>query len=287
MNARGENFASGALLVTLAAALLIGERLRPLRGETQPKLGRNLRNLAMAAVSGATVALLERPIVEPLARAVERRRLGLLGRAPLPPWARLVVGAALMDYTLYLWHRLMHRWTPLWRLHQPHHADLDLDASTALRFHAAELAASVPWRAAQVALIGAGPRTLAVWQAFTLGCILFHHANLRLPTGWERRIGLVLATPRMHGIHHSTVREETESNWSSGLSLWDRLHGTLRLDIPQDRIEIGVPAWRDPAELGLMRILAMPFRRQRPTWRDPDGLTRRRGPDLQLQWSVA
>jgi sterol desaturase/sphingolipid hydroxylase (fatty acid hydroxylase superfamily) len=82
----------------------------------------------------------------------------------------------------------------------------------------------------------------------------------------------------MHGIHHSTVREETESNWSSGLTLWDRLHGTLRLDLPQDRITIGVPAYRDPSEVTLPRILALPFRSQRPSWQDPSGSEVRRPP---------
>jgi hypothetical protein len=97
--------------------------------------------------------------------------------------------------------------------------------------------------------------------------ILFHHSNLRLPPRLERRLVPFLVTPRMHGIHHSAVEEETNSNWSSGLTLWDRLHGTLRLGVPQRDITIGLPAFRWPEEVTLGRILAMPFGPQRPTWR--------------------
>lgn len=186
------------------------------------------------------------------------------------------------SHRLYAWHRLMHRVPWLWRLHLPHHLDLDLDASTALRFHFTELAASVPWRAAQVAVIGVGPRAYSAWQAFTIACILFHHSNLRLPMQAERRLSLMLATPRMHGIHHSIIREETESNFSSGLGLWDRLHGTFRIDVPQSAIEIGTPAWRDPQDLTLGKVLALPFRRQRPAWQDSEGRRPRRSADDQL-----
>src|SRR5579859_3670499 len=113
-----------------------------------------------------------------------------------------------------------------------------MDASTALRFHFGEMIASVPWRAVQVVGIGVSPLALSVWQTATLVEIIFHHSNVELPRELERWLCLLIVTPRMHGIHHSTVPEETDSNWSSGLTLWDWLHGTLRLDIPQDAIII-------------------------------------------------
>jgi sterol desaturase/sphingolipid hydroxylase (fatty acid hydroxylase superfamily) len=175
----------------------------------------------------------------------------------------------LMDYTLYLWHVLMHRVPFLWRFHLPHHVDLDLDASTALRFHAGELAIATGWRAMQVSLIGVSPLSLSVWQTFVLLSILFHHSNVRLPINVELKLNRIFVTPRMHGIHHSIVEEETNSNWSSGLTFWDWLHGTLRLNVPQDQITIGVPAYRNPEEIKLPQILEMPFVEQRPTWSLP------------------
>jgi sterol desaturase/sphingolipid hydroxylase (fatty acid hydroxylase superfamily) len=258
------------------AAVAIAESRRPLRRQQHARLRRDVRNLAVAALSAATLQVLEKPVVEPLARLVQRRRWGLLKQADLPPWLENALAVLLMDYTLYLWHILAHRSPLLWRLHQVHHVDLDMDASTALRFHFAEMAVSVPYRAAQVALIGVAPRPLSIWQTFLFVSILFHHSNLRLPLWLERRLVRLIVTPRMHGIHHSIVEEETNSNWSSGLTLWDRLHGTLRLDVPQDEVAVGVAAYRDPDEVVLPKIIAMPFVEQRPTWRLPDGSKPRR-----------
>jgi sterol desaturase/sphingolipid hydroxylase (fatty acid hydroxylase superfamily) len=255
----------GALALGAFAALVMLERRRPLRDPREPAWRHDIRNLAVAAASVLAIQTLEKPLVQSLAKAVDRGGWGLLKQARLPRWLELPLGLALMDYTLYVWHVLTHRVPFLWRFHVVHHADLDLSATTALRFHFAEMLLSVPWRAAQVLLLGIGPRTLSCWQKATLAEIVFHHSNLRLPARVERHLVRLIVTPRMHGIHHSTVREETDSNWSSGLTVWDWLHGTLLLDVPQQDIDIGVPAWRDPKELTLPTLAAMPFREQRPT----------------------
>jgi sterol desaturase/sphingolipid hydroxylase (fatty acid hydroxylase superfamily) len=268
--------ATRALLIAGTFAVLLWlEHRRPLRRAVEPKPRRLGRNLAVAALGALAVQLAELPVVVPLAGVVERRGWGLLRLVHAPGWLEVTLALVLMDYTLYVWHVLTHRVAWLWRFHVVHHVDLDLDASTALRFHFAELVISVVWRAGQVVLIGVTPATFAVWQTGLLLSTMFHHANVRLPHGLERRLVHVVVTPRMHGIHHSTVRAETDSNWSSGLALWDRLHGTLRLNVPQDAVTIGVPAYRRPEEVGLLRLLALPFRRQRPTWRRPDGSVER------------
>jgi len=145
---------------------------------------------------------------------------------------RGVLAVLLLDYSLYVWHVLTHRVPLLWRFHLVHHVDLDMDASTALRFHLGELLLSVPWRAAQIGLIGVSWRVYAIWQALLMLSILFHHSNFRLPLRVEGYLNRLIVTPRMHGIHHSIASDEVNSNWSSGLSFWDRLHGTLRLDVP-------------------------------------------------------
>jgi sterol desaturase/sphingolipid hydroxylase (fatty acid hydroxylase superfamily) len=193
----------------------------------------------------------------------------LLKQLSLPIWLEVPLAVALMDYTLYVWHVLVHKVPFLWRFHQPHHVDLDMDASTALRFHFGEMVLSVPWRAAQVLVIGASPLALSVWQTATLVEILFHHSNVELPVSLERWLCRLIVTPRMHGIHHSIVPEETGSNWSSGLTVWDWLHGTLQLDVAEDEIVIGVPAYRQPNEVTLPNVLTMPFEEQRDPWRLP------------------
>lgn len=263
---------TGVLAAGWFGALVWLERRQALRSpQVEPKLRHDGRNLAVAGAGAAVLQLAERPIIAPLTRFVVRRRWGLLQRVRFPLVAEVAAATLVMDYTLYIWHVLIHKVPWLWRFHLVHHSDLDLDASTALRFHFAELALSVPWRAAQVVVIGVGPLALSVWQTFLLSSILFHHSNVRLPIGLERLLGRVLMTPRLHGIHHSIVREEANSNWSSGLTIWDRLHGTLRRNVPQQAITIGVPSYRDPAALTLAKVLAMPFGAERLEWRLPDG----------------
>ena len=258
------------LLVAGEFCLLVALELRrPLRRAVEPKLRRVARNLAVSVSSAFAVQLAESPVTQPLSRIIERQKFGILKRLFLPGWLEIALAVILMDYTLYLWHRLMHRSELIWRFHLPHHVDLDLDASTALRFHFSELVLSVPWRAAQIAIIGVSPTAFSIWQTALMLSILFHHSNVRLPVELERWLCRLIVTPRMHGIHHSIIRSEEESNFSSGLTLWDTLHRTLKLNVPQSEITIGVPAYRDESELRLNEILVMPFREQRPSWQLP------------------
>lgn len=251
--------------------LIYLERRRPLRNATESKLTRGTRNLSVAAIGALAIQVAEKPVTDPLAALVERRRWGLLQQARLPRWLEGALAVLLLDYTLYIWHVLTHRVSFLWRFHQVHHVDLDMDATTGLRFHFGELAISTLWRAAQVLGLGVSQRSLSLWQTLTIFFIMFHHSNVKLPLRVERWLCRLIVTPRMHGIHHSIVAEETDSNWSSGLMVWDRIHGTLRLNIAHDEIEIGVPAYRDPHEVTLPRLMEMPFGEQRATWQLPAG----------------
>ena len=268
---------AGTVVTVTFALLLWLEGCRPLRRTVEPKRRRLARNLAVAALSTAAVALTERPAIGPLTGLVASERWGLLQWAGLPAALEVPLALVLMDYTLYVWHVLTHRVPWLWRFHLVHHVDRDLDASTALRFHCAELVISIPWRATQVLVIGVSPLAFTVWQTALLVSTLFHHSNVRLPIALERRLVRIVVTPRMHGIHHSTVRGETDANWSSGLTLWDRLHGTLRLDVPQAEITIGVPGYQAPVDVSLPRILALPLVHQPPSWPADGPAPRSRG----------
>ncbi len=262
---------SAPLVISAFGVLLWGEYRRPLRRAVEAKPTRLGRNLTMAAVSAVVVQLTERPVTARLTALVVRRRWGLLQYLRLPTWLEVALAGVLLDYTLYLWHVFTHRVPWLWRFHLVHHIDLDLDASTALRFHCTELVLSLAWRTAQVLMLGVSPLALSTWQTALLLSILFHHANVQLPIRTERWLCRLIVTPRMHGIHHSLVREETDSNWSSGLTVWDRMHGTLRLNVPQDAITIGVPAYRHVEEVTLGKMLTLPFGKEQPTWNLPGG----------------
>jgi sterol desaturase/sphingolipid hydroxylase (fatty acid hydroxylase superfamily) len=222
------------------------------------KLRRDVRNFAVAVPAGAVMQFLEMPVGLRLAKRSQEQHSGLVQR--VPGFLKSVLAILLLDYTLYLWHVLTHRVPLLWRFHQVHHIDREMDASTALRFHFGEIALSVAFRAAQVLLIGPAPADFAAWQIFLFVSILFHHSNVRLPIVWERRIARILVTPRLHGIHHSIAPDEVNSNWSSGFTIWDWLHGTLRTEVSQKAVVIGVPGYGDDAHQELGSALILPFR---------------------------
>lgn len=247
------------------------ENRRPLRRSVESKLRRNERNLAVAGMAALALRFVELPLAAPLTELVERRNVGLLKIFRLPKFLEVLLAVALLDYTLYLWHVLTHKVPFLWRFHLVHHVDLDLDASTAIRFHFGELTISAAWRAAQILVIGVSPTSFAAWQFFLFPEVMFHHSNVELPPRLEKHLAKVIVTPRLHGIHHSNVRDETDSNWSSGLTVWDRLHGTFRTDVAQDRITVGIPAYQNPTDVTLTKILPLPFEKQREDWRLPSG----------------
>jgi sterol desaturase/sphingolipid hydroxylase (fatty acid hydroxylase superfamily) len=253
------NWVTGAIVLGALGLLTWLERRRPLRKAVEPKLTRLARNLAIAAGTGLVLKAADTRLGSALAERVERRRLGLLKMVPLPRWLETALAVVLLDYTMYLFHVLNHRVPFLWRLHVVHHADRDLDASTGIRFHFAEFAVSMVWRTGQIVAIGVSPSALAIWQTAFVLEVLFHHSNVRLPLDVERALTRFVVAPRMHGIHHSTVEEETNSNFSSGLTVWDRLHGTLRLDVPQEEITIGVPELQKREDVTLGKMLALPF----------------------------
>lgn len=249
----------GAFFVAAAAGMLLFQRKRPARVYVEGPATHTGRNLVVAGLAAATVHTLEAPVVMPLARLAESRRWGIVGRLQGPSWLRDLTAVVLLDYTLYLWHILVHKMPWLWRFHLVHHVDLDLDASTGLRFHAGEIAASIPWRAAQIIAIGVTPRALTLWQSLTIASVLFHHSNTKFDERSERVLSWIVATPKMHAIHHSIDPAQLHSNFSSGLAIWDRLHGTARFDADPTDVTTGVLGHLAPKDVTLSRILELPF----------------------------
>ena len=210
------------------------------------------------------------PIPFGAARWAQIHQVGLLNWVSVPGWIAALASFFLMDYAYWWWHRANHLIPVLWRFHNVHHTDLDMDVSTAARFHLGELFFSAGFLSIAVALFGIDSVMLVIFFIVFEAATLFHHSNWRLPLWFEQTLNHVMVTPRMHGIHHSIVERETNSNWGTVLCWWDKLHRTLRRDIPQDAITIGVAAYRDPDELTIGRLLALPFRKQRP-WQLPNG----------------
>ena len=245
--------AAGAAIL----GIFVAERRWPLRRQRHDGVARTVRNVAMGAMCAAVVGTIEAPATQAVARTNERERRGIAGR--LPRGIAPIAAFATMDYGFYLWHVATHRIPLLWRFHRVHHVDPDMDMSTAIRFHMLDMLVSLPWRLVQVRVSGITPSALEAWQRFFTASILFHHSNFALPANWDERVSWLLTTPRMHGIHHSLVKAERDSNWSSGISLWDRLHGTYRRLPPPHAITIGVDDPRALADTGIERALSAPF----------------------------
>jgi sterol desaturase/sphingolipid hydroxylase (fatty acid hydroxylase superfamily) len=262
---------SAIALILLLALLFVLERFAELRRRSRPLLDRLLVNVGISALAFAAAMLLVRPAALAVLQWTSDKPFGLVHMVPMSTAAQFVVSFLFMDLTFYWWHLANHRIPFLWRFHNVHHIDPDLDVSTAFRFHFGEVAFSAGFRVVQVSAIGLSAWMFVVYELVFQANTLFHHSNVRLPIRIERLLNLLLVTPRMHGIHHSQVRDETNSNYSVVFSWWDRLHRTLGLDIPQSDIVIGVPGYSDPADNAFWDDLFLPFRRQREYWRRPDG----------------
>ncbi len=260
-----------ASIIGLGIALFVLERFVPLRKATHALLARLAVNLTLGALAIITAAAVVRPAVLSVMRMASHTSFGLLQLVSMPIPLQFVIGFLLMDLTFYYWHLANHQVPLLWRFHNVHHIDPDLDVSTAVCFHIGEVALSAGFRFIQMLLIGVSPGIYAAYEAVFQANTLFHHSNVRLDIRVERWMNTVLVTPRMHGIHHSQVQEETTANFSVVFPWWDRLHRTLRLNIPQSAIAIGIPGYSAPEDNTLWHTLSMPFRRQRNYWRRPDG----------------
>jgi len=247
----------GLFAGAVIGGLLVAERKRPLRRRQRKTIPRTIRNLAMGASCAVIVAAIEEPATKAIAEKNLDRGRGLAQKLPGP--MRLIGGVLAMDYGFYWWHIATHKVPFLWRFHRIHHLDADMDASTALRFHAADMLVSLPWRLVQVRLAGVSPKGLGLWRYFFNASILFHHANLRLPDQWDERLARIVTTPKMHGIHHSSETSERDSNFTSGISLWDRIHATFREGVRQDTINIGVNDVAAADDVTISRSLIAPF----------------------------
>jgi sterol desaturase/sphingolipid hydroxylase (fatty acid hydroxylase superfamily) len=259
------------ILIAAFVLLLLLEALFPLRRRTRPLVWRFLINLAMTVMVVAVGGLVVRQSALVVSHWAATRHLGLLHMLPLPGWLQAILGFLCLDWTFYHWHKINHKYPLLWRFHNVHHIDPDMDVSTSFRFHWGEILYSTLFRILQVGVFGITLPTYVIYEIFFQLCTMFHHSNLRLPLPLEKALNHVFVTPRMHGVHHSIVPSENYSNFSVVFRWWDFLHKTLRLNIPQAEITIGVPAYLQPDDNRLDNLLLMPFRQQRYYWRTPAG----------------
>jgi sterol desaturase/sphingolipid hydroxylase (fatty acid hydroxylase superfamily) len=257
-------------LPAIFVLLLLAEQVIPLRQRTRPLFWRLVNNLILTAAVFLVGSLIVRNAGLGASRWTTQRGIGVVFVVALPRWCRIAIGILLMDLTFYYWHRANHRIALLWRFHNVHHIDPDLDVSTSYRFHFVEVAYSCVFRVCQMLVVGADPLTYAIYETAFSAETMLHHSNVRLPLGLERLLNRVIVTPRMHGVHHSAVAAQTNSNYGVIFGWWDRLHRTLLLNVPQSSIRIGVPGYLEPKDNRLWNLLRIPFVRQKRYWCFPD-----------------
>ena len=228
-------------------------------------IGRGWRwpnNLGVVAANTLLVRILLPTTAVGLALLAQTRGFGLFNVIAAPAWIGVAASVVILDLAIYLQHVLFHAVPALWRMHRMHHADLEFDVSTGLRFHPIEILLSMLIKFAVVAALGAPALSVLIFEVLLNATSMFNHANIRIPLGIDRILRWLVVTPDMHRVHHSILARETNSNFGFNLPWWDRLFGTYR---PQpaaghEAMTIGIEQFRDPRELWLDRMLAQPFR---------------------------
>ncbi len=242
--------------------MMAWEIAAPRRRAEIPRVLRWSNNLALVVIDTAILRISFPILAVALAGMAESRGWGLLNMLGVPFWPALLVSILILDLAIYLQHVVFHAVPGLWRLHRMHHADLDFDATTGLRFHPFEIVISMGVKLAVVAALGPPAVAVLAFEVLLSAASLFNHANIALPQRIDRWLRLVLVTPDMHRVHHSADPRETHSNFGFSLSWWDRLLGTYRAQPVRghEGMEIGIGAFRTRRDLWLDRMLLQPFR---------------------------
>lgn len=251
-----------AAFLSVLVAMALWEVAAPRRRREIPRVIRWTNNLALVVLDTAILRLTFPIIAVGLAVMAEDRGWGLFNNFDVPFWLAIVVSMLLLDLAIYLQHVMFHAIPGLWRLHRMHHADLDFDATTGLRFHPVEILISMGIKLAVVAALGPPAVAVLLFEVILNATALFNHANIDLPRPVDRVLRLIVVTPDMHRVHHSVDPRETNSNYGFNLPWWDRLLGTYIAQPAKghEGMEIGIEQFRTPRDLWLDRMLIQPVR---------------------------
>ena len=261
MNAGEPAIRLGVFLAALVA-MALWEALAPRRPRAFPRAARWPSNLGIVVLDTLVVRALFPIAAVGVAGFAAARNWGLFNLTSAPFWLAATLSVVALDFTIWAQHILFHRAPWLWRLHRMHHADLDYDVTTALRFHPGEIVLSVLIKMAAVLALGAPAASVVIFEIVLNALAMFNHANAGLPARVEPLVRALFVTPDMHRVHHSVVPAETNSNYGFNLSLWDRVFRTYRAApaAGQEAMTIGLPIFRDRRELRIDRLLTQPWR---------------------------
>ncbi len=258
-------------LIRLMAALgifgmmIIWEAINPRRKQSISRRQRWPVNLGLATLNMLMMRLSVGSLAYLSAVTAVERNFGLLNWLVIPEWLAIVVTLLMLDVAIYGQHIVMHKWPLLWRLHQVHHTDIEFDATTAVRFHPIEIIISMAYKVLCILLIGANPLAVVAFEVILNGAATFNHSNINIPEALDKKLRWLLITPDMHRIHHSTIPDETDSNYGFSISCWDRLFKTYKEEprLSQTTMDIGLSSFRESADLGFMQLILLPFKKLR------------------------
>ncbi|HEX5056040.1 MAG TPA: sterol desaturase family protein [Gammaproteobacteria bacterium] len=256
-----ESLLRAGVFVLALALLALFERLAPKRDYAANRWLRWRANFSLLILDTLLLRLCFPLAAVGIAWYADQHLTGLFHRFQLPGPLAWSAGLLVLDCVIYWQHRLLHRIPLLWRLHKIHHTDLDLDCSTGVRFHPLEILFSMLLKAAVILALGIPAGAVLIFEILLNTGSLYTHSNITLPAAIEARLRRLFVTPDMHRIHHSVNPAETDSNFSFNLNLWDRLFGSYCAAPSQDprSMALGLSEYRDARELGLFRLLKIPF----------------------------
>lgn len=248
---------------TFIVVAFIEQRL-PRRRPQHSRGQRWLNNLGLVVINSVALRALFPTAAVGVALLVEQNNWGLLNQYNLPYPLIVLLAVIALDFFIYLQHVLFHAIPLLWRLHMVHHADLDYDLTTGLRFHPIEIVLSMIIKFGVITMIGAPALAVIIFEILLNSSAMFNHSNIRLPKQVDGKLRLIIVTPDFHRVHHSTRKVETNSNYGFCLSIWDRLFGTYRAQPSRGHndMEIGLEQFRRSDDLKLGKLLLLPFRSQ-------------------------
>lgn len=253
-------------------AVMLWELLARKRQLNTSKSKRWLNNITLVALDTLIVRLLLPAGAVGIALWAEASDLGLLNLVALPSSLAIVFSVIVLDMVIYWQHRLFHKVPLLWRLHQVHHADRDIDVTTALRFHPIEILISMLIKFVAVVAIGAPAMAVVIFEVVLNGMAMFNHGNISMPKAWDTLLRAVLVTPDMHRVHHSVNRHETNSNYGFNISLWDKLFSSYHAqpDAGHDGMTIGLHQYQQQPTDALLWMLRLPLNAAALTYAKPN-----------------
>jgi len=245
----------------MLALVAIWELVAPRRALTTSKGMRWFSNLGLTFFNSLVIRLVFPILAVGMALLARERDWGLLNNFGLLEWLAVVVGVIVLDLVIYLQHVMFHAIPALWRLHMIHHADLDFDVTTGLRFHPIEIILSMGIKLAAILVFGPLALAVLIFEVLLNATAMFNHGNIRLPLSIDRKLRFLVVTPDMHRVHHSVAIREANSNFGFNLPWWDRLLGTYREQpvAGHEGMTIGLAQFRDAKRLTLPWMLALPF----------------------------